>query len=82
MAKRTFFVRAIWDPEVKRYYCETDIWGLHIETKTLDEFEEVLLDVAADLIIANHLTKDELATLPLADLVPTIVWQRPQEQAA
>lgn len=82
MAKRAFHVRAVWDPEVRRYYCDSDIWGLHIETGTLDEFEEVLMDVAADLIVANHLSAEELATLPLAELVPTIIWERPTEQAA
>jgi hypothetical protein len=41
--KRTFFVRAVWDDEVKRYYSESDINALAIETDTLDEFEEVMI---------------------------------------
>ena len=80
--KRTFFVRAIWDDEVRRYYSESDIDGLAIETDTLDQFEEVLNDVAAELVFANHISREDIASIPLKDLVPTIVWQRPVEKAA
>lgn len=52
--KRSFFVRAIWDDEAKVFYSESDIDGLHIEAPTIDVFEEVVLDVAADMIAANH----------------------------
>lgn len=82
MIKRSFYVRAVWDPEAKTYYSESDIRGLHIESPSLDLFEEVMNDVAAELIVANHLSAEELATTPLQDLVPTIVWQRPADVAA
>lgn len=82
MARRSFFVRALWDPESRKYYSESDIWGLHIETSSIEEFEEVVNDVAADLIVANHLTPEELASTPVQDLIPTIVWERPKEAAA
>lgn len=52
--KRSFFVRAIWDDEAKVFYSESDIDGLHIEAPTMEVFEEVVLDVAADMIAANH----------------------------
>ncbi|MGF9562736.1 DUF1902 domain-containing protein [Neorhizobium sp. JUb45] len=52
--KRSFFVHAIWDDEAKVFYSESDIDGLHIEAPTMDVFEEVVLDVAADMIAANH----------------------------
>jgi uncharacterized protein YuzE len=77
--KRTFYVRAIWDPEVQRYYTESDILGLAIETKTLDEFEEVMNDVAIDLIMNNHMSAQDLVSNSIRDLVPTIIWQRPNE---
>lgn len=77
-----FFVRAVWDDEAGVWISESDIIGLHIETATLDEFEEVLADVAADLIVANHLSKKDLAERSLADLIPTIVWERPVSQRA
>ena len=77
MIKRSFYVRAVWGPEVKRHYSESDIWGLHIETDTIEEFEEVMNDVAAELIVANHISPADLANTPIQELVPTIVWERP-----
>ncbi|MCI5073489.1 DUF1902 domain-containing protein [Oricola sp.] len=79
--KRTFSVTARWDEEAKVFYSESDIVGLHIEAKTIAEFEEIMRDTAAELVIANHMTVPELASLPIKDLVPTIVWQPPQEFA-
>ncbi len=76
MQKR-FYVRAVWDDEAKTYYTESDIWGLHIETPSLDEFEELVFELGPQMIMANHLTADDAAKTPLLDLVPTIVWQRP-----
>lgn len=80
--KRSFYVRALWDDDVKRWYSESDIQGLHIETDTLDEFEEVMKDVAVDLIFANHVSPEEVASTPIEELIPTILWQRPQDKAA
>jgi Domain of unknown function (DUF1902) len=79
--KRSYYIRAIWDDEAKVYYSESDISGLHIETKTLDEFEEVMNDFALELIMDNHLDSHDLVSLPLRDWVPTIIWQRPEEKA-
>jgi hypothetical protein len=79
--KRTFYVRAIWDDEVKKYYTESDILGLAIETNTLVEFEEVMNDVAVELIMNNHMSADDLVSHSIRDLVPTIIWQRPPERA-
>jgi hypothetical protein len=78
MSKRTFSVRAVWDPEARVYYSESDIFGLHIETKSLDEFEEIMMAEGVNLIIANHVSAKDLASVPLRDLVPAIVWQRPE----
>jgi hypothetical protein len=78
MTKRTFSVRAVWDPEAKVYYSESDIFGLHIETKSLAEFEEVMMAEGVNLILANHISPEDLAATPLRDLVPAIVWQRPE----
>ena len=79
--KRLFYVRAVWDPEINKYYTESDIIGLHIETATLDEFEEVMNDVAVDMIMHNHMKTEDLVSNSIRDLVPTIVWQRPAERA-
>ena len=80
--KRMFFVRALWDEDAKVYYSESDIFGLHIEAATIDEFETVMNDVAADLIVSNHFSDEEKATLPLRDLVPAIIWHRPEQNRA
>ena len=33
---------------------EHDITGLHIEAETIEAFEAILFDVAADIIVANQ----------------------------
>jgi hypothetical protein len=75
--RRTFFVRAIWDDEAQVYVSESDIKGLHIETKTLDEFKQVLDDVAVELILTNHVDRKDLTLENLADLLPGVIWERP-----
>lgn len=77
MVKRTFFVKAVWDPEAMVFYSESDIEGFHIEATTIDEFEEIIFDTAIDLIVANHISLPDLAGTPLRDLIPAILWQRP-----
>ena len=52
--KRIFTVKAIWDNEAQVFYAQSDIEGLHIEATSLDEFEEVMLDTAPELIMVNH----------------------------
>ena len=82
MVKHTFTVQALWDDEVGVYYSESDIIGLHIEAATIDEFEKIMMEVAPELIIENHLSAPILANMPLRDLVPTILWQRPAARTA
>jgi len=43
---RTFYVKAIWDPEAEVWCSESDIPGLVIETATLAEFESLARHVA------------------------------------
>ena len=68
-----FFVKAVWDEEAKVFYSDSDIVGLHIEADTLEEFRKVLVDIAPELILANHVTNDDLLTKPLRELVP-VIW--------
>lgn len=82
MAKRMYSVTAHWDDEAKVFYSESDIIGLHIEAKTIEEFEDVMMDVAPGLVIANHVSRDELASLAPEDIIPAILWQRPTGKAA
>jgi hypothetical protein len=78
MAKRSFSVRALWDEDAEVFYSESDIIGLHIEAKTIDEFEAVLMEVGPDLIVANHISKPDLMNSSLSNLIPAIIWQRPE----
>lgn len=80
--KRAFHIRALWDAEAKIYYSESDIEGLHIEADSLDEFEALIFELAPDLVIANHVSAADLASTPLRDLVPAILWKCPIESAA
>jgi hypothetical protein len=54
MTERRFVVAAKWDADAGVYYSETDISGLHIEAETLDEFGEILRELAPEMIEANH----------------------------
>jgi hypothetical protein len=80
--KRTFFVEAIWDQEAKAFYSNSDIDGLHIEAETIEEFEDVMRDLAIELILANHISPAEMASRSLKELVPAILWQRPSKAMA
>lgn len=76
--KRTFTVRPVWDDEAQVFYCESDIDGLHIEAKTLEEFEQLIDLHAVDLVIANHFNAEDFATRPMRELVPAIKMQPPE----
>ena len=58
--KRKFYIRAIWDSNLKRYYSESDIVGLHLETDTLEEFEDLIDEFSVDLIVSNHLSTADM----------------------
>lgn len=77
MLKRTFRVKAVWDDEAKVFYSESDIEGLHIEAATLDQFEEIMMDEAIDMIISNHMSAADIASRSFKDIAPAIIWQRP-----
>ena len=48
----------------------------------MDSFEDVIFDAAIDLIVANHISAEDLAQTPVKDLIPAILWQRPAEMTA
>jgi len=75
MAKRSFTVKAIWDAENAVWISDSDIIGMHVEAATLPEFEALVAEFAADLIVSNHYSADELSSTPLRDLIPTVVIQ-------
>ncbi len=55
MARHVFTVKALFDEEAKIYYSESDIDGLHIEADSIDEFEKIMLELAPELALVNHL---------------------------
>ena len=80
--KRIFRVKAVWDPEAKVFYCQSDIEGLHIEAADLEEFEAIMMEVAPELIIANHRSALEIVEHSFKELVPAILWQHPETDKA
>jgi adenylate kinase len=82
MSRRTFTVTALWDEEARVYYSDSDIIGLHIEAATLAEFESEMREHAPDLIVANHLSKPELARNKIGDLIPMILLKTPESSVA
>ena len=82
MARRNFTVHAMWDDEAKVFYAQSDIIGLHIEADTLEEFEQVVMREAPDLIVANHMTGAEMSSGSIADLIPAIFLRGPEPDLA
>ena len=72
MSRRNFTVCAKWDDDAGVFYSESDIIGLHIEAETIEEFEEIMRREAPELVVANHMSKPELARERFSDLIPTI----------
>lgn len=79
---KVFYVNPVWDDEAQVFYSESDIIGLHVEAPTLEEFEEAIKDVAVDLIISNHLSKREIASTSISDLIPMVKMFEPLKKLA
>ncbi len=77
----TFFIKAFWDKNAKVYHSQSDIHGLIIEAASLKEFEELIREMAVEIIIANHRTASDLASKSMKELMPVIIWQRPGSTA-
>lgn len=48
-----YHVKALWDAEAKVWTSESNIPGLVIETETLAEFEDLVRDLAPELLADN-----------------------------
>ena len=68
-----FHITAIWDEDAGVFYSESNIVGLHIEAETIEEFRAAATDLGPEMILANHVTNDDLLTKPLKDLIP-VIW--------
>jgi hypothetical protein len=75
--KRTFYVKAIWDEEANVWISETDIEGLFINAKDLNEFEDVVNEFAGELVLENHWRSENVSPDIIGSTVPIILWQRP-----
>lgn len=82
MRNKTFYVKACWDDEAGVYYAESDIEGLHLEAPTLEEFQDAVMEMAAELIMSNHISDPDLANKPLRDLVPAIFWREAENDCS
>lgn len=74
-----FYIKALWDNETKVFYSESNIAGLHIETESIKQFEEVLYDIVAELIISNHLSTEELIEKSFKEIFSPIIFERPAD---
>jgi hypothetical protein len=77
--KKSYDVRAIWDEENEIWYSESDLIGLHVEAKTFPEFQEMVHEFAAELIVTNHYCDEDLEQ-DLRDLIPAIVISQSEKQ--
>ena len=68
-----FHITAIWDEDTGVFYSESNIVGLHIEAETIEEFRATAVDLGPEMILANHVTNDDLLTKSLKDLIP-VIW--------
>ena len=69
----TFHITAVWDEDSGVFYSDSNIVGLHIEAETIEEFLAIAIDLGPEMILANHVTNDDLLTKPLKDLIP-VIW--------
>jgi hypothetical protein len=73
--RKVFTVNAVWDADAGIYFSESDISGLHIEAESLEEFEKEMFEVAADLIVNNHMRDEDIYSPPSKDMIPAIVYR-------
>lgn len=52
--KQSYFVAAIWDAETSVWCSESDIPGLVIEADTLADFEQLMNELAPEMLAANE----------------------------
>lgn len=52
--KQSYYVKALWDAEACVWVSETDIPGLVIEADTLGEFEQLMNELAPEMLAENE----------------------------
>ena len=51
---KTYHVTALWDSEADVWISQTDIPGLNIEAETLGEFEQLVMELAPEMLSENE----------------------------
>ena len=69
-----FYIRPIWDDEAKIYYSDSNIIGLHLEARSIDELFAIADEVAIDLVLANHISQDDIFAKPLKEMISTMCY--------
>ena len=85
--KFRFYVRPVWDEEAKVYYSESNIFGLHIEGETEEEFMDAFYEIAPEVIFRNYyqgeISARDLIEKPLKEtlkgLFLPVLFERPLE---
>jgi len=77
-----FYVKALWDEEAGVFYSESDIVGLHIEAATIEDFVATMEELAPQMVVENHVTKQDLTKKSLLEMISSIVFQPPNHGAA
>ena len=61
--RKSYYVKALWDPESEVWYSESDIPGLVVEANTLSEFEKLMMELAPEMLAENENIHD--ANVPI-----------------
>ena len=51
--QKSYYIKALWDPEAGVWHSESDIPGLVIEAYTLGEFEKLMMELAPEMLAEN-----------------------------
>lgn len=77
-----FYVKALWDDEAGVFYSESDIVGLHIEAATIEDFVATMEELAPQMVVENHVSKQDIAKKSLLEMISSIIFQPPNHGSA
>ena len=52
--QRSYYVKAVWEPEARVWISDTDVPGLVLEADTLAEFEALMMQLAPEMLSENE----------------------------
>ena len=77
-----FYVKALWDDEAGVFYSESDIVGLHIEAATIEDVVATMEELAPQMVVENHVSKQDIAKKSLLEMISSIIFQPPNHGSA